>query len=74
MQIRQWQVWGLPKDQLSTDNAIALHAGVGGIPQKLCVSYIQYYWYIPINWPSIRPHHHMHMCVLELWLPSHMQI
>jgi dynein heavy chain len=27
MQVRQWNIWGLPKDDLSTENAIAIDKG-----------------------------------------------
>lgn len=27
MQVRQWNLWGLPKDDLSTENAIAIDVG-----------------------------------------------
>lgn len=28
MQVRQWNIWGLPKDDFSTDNAVAITSGV----------------------------------------------
>lgn len=27
LQVRQWNIWGLPKDDFSTENAIAIDAG-----------------------------------------------
>ena len=27
LQVRQWNIWGLPKDDFSTDNAIAVDQG-----------------------------------------------
>jgi len=27
LQVRQWNIWGLPKDDLSTENAIAIDVG-----------------------------------------------
>jgi hypothetical protein len=31
LQVRQWNIWGLPKDDFSTENAIAIDAGVAHV-------------------------------------------
>lgn len=36
LQVRQWNIWGLPKDDLSTENAIAIDVGECEEAASLC--------------------------------------